>query len=84
MTTVTVQIPKGQLEWFEKMLKTMGWSFRKEEVSKTVAKIDNPRVFESDVDELLSMFKTDQITQEEIDSECELVREELYNARKTF
>ena len=47
----------------------------------TIAK--SPRVFEAEVEELLSMFKTDQISQEEIDCECELVRQNLYaNARK--
>ncbi|MBR6445191.1 MAG: hypothetical protein IKS94_01960 [Prevotella sp.] len=47
----------------------------------TIAK--SPRVFEAEVEELLSMFKTDQISQEEIDNECELVRQNLYaNARK--
>jgi len=40
-------------------------------------------VFEAEVDELLSMFNTDQISQEEVDRECELVREELYDARQT-
>ena len=34
-------------------------------------------------DKLLSMLNTDQISQEEVDRECELVREELYDARQT-
>lgn len=34
------------------------------------------------LNKLLAMFKTDQITQEEVDCECELVREELYNERQ--
>ena len=37
----------------------------------------SPRVYEAEVDELLSMFNTDQISQEEIDRECELVRAEF-------
>ena len=82
MTTVTVQIPTGQVGWFEQMLRTMGWAFRREE--SPVAEADeNPRVFEAEVDELLTMFNTDQISQEDVDRECELVREELYNARQT-
>ena len=82
MTTMTVQIPTEQVGWFEQMLRSMGWTFRKEEspVSDTIEK---PKVFEAEVDELLSMFNTDQISQEEIDQECEQVRQELYDARKT-
>ncbi len=82
MTTMTVQIPTGQVGWFEQMLRSMGWMFRKEEspVAETLAQ---PRVFEAEVDELLTMFNTDQISQEDVDRECELVREKLYNARQT-
>ena len=63
------------------MLRSMGWMFRKEEspVAETLAQ---PRVFEAEVDELLTMFNTDQISPEDVDRECELVREELYNARQ--
>jgi len=82
MTTMTVQIPTGQVGWFEQMLRSMGWVFRKEETPVAVA-IEKPRVFEAEVDELLTLFNTDQISQEDVDSECELVREELYNARQT-
>ena len=81
MTTMTVQIPTGQVGWFEQMLRSMGWAFRKEDTSASAS--EKPRVFEAEVDELLSMFNTDQISQEEVDRECELVREELYDARKT-
>lgn len=82
MTTMTVQIPTGQVGWFEQMLRTMGWGFRKEE--STVAEAnEKPRVFEAEVDELLTMFNTNQISQEDVDRECELVREELYDARQT-
>lgn len=31
MTTVTIQIPNNQMGWFEQMIQTMGWKFRKEE-----------------------------------------------------
>jgi hypothetical protein len=82
MTTMTVQIPTGQVGWFEQMLRSMGWVFRKDETPDSVAK-EKPRVFEAEVDELLSMFNTDQISQEDVDRECELVREELYDARQT-
>lgn len=78
---MTVQIPTGQVGWFEQMLRSMGWAFRKEETPSRVS--EEPRVFEAEVDELLSMFNTDQISQEEVDRECELVREELYDARQT-
>ena len=81
MTTMTVQIPTGQVGWFEQMLRSMGWVFRKEETPSRVS--EKPRVFETEVDELLSMFNTDQISQEEVDRECELVREELYDDRQT-
>ena len=77
---MTVQIPTGQVGWFEQMLRSMGWVFRKEETPGTVV-MEKPRVFEAEVDELLTMFKTDQISQEDVDRECEIVREELYNAR---
>ena len=80
MTTMTVQIPSNQVGWFEQMVRAMGWVFKKEDVPAAV--VENPRVFEEEVDELLSMFNTDQISQEEIDSECELVREEMYYARQ--
>ena len=81
MTTMTVQIPTGQVGWFEQMLLSMGWAFRKEETPVASA-TEKPRVFEAEVDELLSMFNTDQISQEDVDRECELVREELYDARQ--
>ena len=81
MTTMTVQIPTGQVGWFEQMLRSMGWSFRKEETPARAS--ENPRVFEAEVDELLAMFSTDKISQEEVDRECEIVREELYDARQT-
>ena len=81
MTTMTVQIPTGQVGWFEQMFRSMGWAFRKEATPARVS--EKPHVFEAEVDELLSMFNTDQISQEEVDRECELVREELYDARQT-
>lgn len=80
MTTMTVQIPNSQVSWFEQMIRAMGWVFKKEE-NAVIA--DKPRVFETEVDELLSMFNTDQISQDEVDRECELVREEMYHARQT-
>lgn len=39
--------------------------------------------FEAEVDELLAMFNTDKISQNDVDRECELAREELYNVRHT-
>ena len=80
MTTMTVQIPNSQVNWFEQMIRAMGWVFKKEETPAAVA--DDTKAFETEVDELLSMFNTDQISQEDIDRECEQVREELYNARQ--
>ena len=77
---MTVQIPNNQVGWFEQMVRAMGWGFKKEDTPAVTKK--SPRVYEAEVDELLSMFNTDQISQEEIDRECELVREELYNARQ--
>lgn len=77
---MTVQIPNNQVGWFEQMVRAMGWVFKKEDTPAVTKK--SPRVYEAEVDELLSMFNTDQISQEEIDRECELVREELYNARQ--
>lgn len=81
MTTMTVQIPSSQVGWFEQMLRTMGWVFRKED-TPDVAETEKTRVFETEIDELLPMFNTDKISQEDVDRECELVREELYDARK--
>ncbi|MBR6867258.1 MAG: hypothetical protein IKN02_03395 [Prevotella sp.] len=81
MTTMTVQIPSSQVGWFEQMLRTMGWVFRKED-TPDVAETEKTRVFETEIDELLTMFNTDKISQEDVDRECELVREELYDARK--
>lgn len=78
MTTMTVQIPTSQVGWFEQMVQAMGWTFKKEE---TPVLTEKPRVFEAEVDELLSMFNTKEISQDEVDRECELVREELFNAR---
>ena len=49
MTTMTVQIPTGQVNWFEQMLRSMGWAFRKEETSASAS--EKPRVFEAEVDE---------------------------------
>jgi hypothetical protein len=80
MATMTLQVPNSQLGWFEQMVRTMGWSFSKEETPK--ASSIGQRIFEAEVDELLRLFNTDQISQEEVDRECELVREELYNARQ--
>lgn len=80
MTTITVQIPSGQVGWFEQMIRSMGWVFKKEE-TPNVAEMEKPRVFETEVDELLTMFNTDQISQEDVDRECELVKKELNDAR---
>lgn len=83
MTTMTVQIPTGQVGWFEQMLRTMGWVFRKEDPTDSAVEAEKPLIFETEVNELLSMFNTDQISQKEVDQECELVRKEIYDARKT-
>ena len=81
MATITLQVPKSQIGWFEQMVRSMGWSYscRNTPAPESISK----RVFEAEANELLKMFKTDQISQEEIDRECELVREELYDARQT-
>ena len=81
MATVTLQIPNTQIGWFEQMVRSMGWVYKTGNTS--AADSISKRVFEAEVDELLELFQTNQITQEEIDRECELVREELYNARQT-
>jgi len=44
MATMTAQTPTGQVGWFEQMLRTMGWVFRKEETAVSVAK-ENTSVF---------------------------------------
>ena len=33
MSTFTIQIPVEQVSWFEQMIQTMGWTFRKKETS---------------------------------------------------
>jgi len=33
MSTFTIQIPVEQVSWFEQMIQTMGWTFRKNETS---------------------------------------------------
>ena len=30
MATVTVQIPNAQVSWFEQMVRSLGWTFRRE------------------------------------------------------
>lgn len=80
MTTMTVQIPNSQVGWFEQMIRAMGWMFKKEE-GATVG-TDIPRKPDAELDALLAAFRTDEISQEEIDRECELVREELYHERQ--
>lgn len=37
---------------------------------------------DKDMDELLAAFRTEQIAQEDIDRECESVREERYDGRR--
>lgn len=81
MATITLQIPNSQMGWFEQMVQTMGWSFSKGK-TRTANNIGQ-RIFEAEVDELSRMFNTDQISQEEVDRECELVRKELYDARQS-
>lgn len=80
MTTMTVQIPNSQVGWFEQMVQAMGWRFKKDETSAKT-RVKKARVYDAEIDELLSMFQADQISQEDIDRECELVKEELYDAR---
>ena len=81
MTTMTVQIPNSQIGWFEQMIRAMGWMFKKED--NATFGTDIPRKHDAEIDELLAAFRTDEISQEEIDHECELVREELYHERQT-
>lgn len=74
MTTVTIQIPNNQVGWFEQMIQTMGWKFTKDKPAQNT--------IDSRIDELLAMFKTDNISQEDIDKECEIVREKLFDERQ--
>ena len=80
MTTMTVQIPNSEISWFEQMIRAMGWKFITEEAPKADTKA--MASLETDVDKLVKMFRTDRISQEDINEECELVREELYNERE--
>ena len=80
MTTMTVQIPNSQIGWFEQMVRAMGWMFKKEEGAAIGTEIS--RKPDAELDALLAAFRTDEISQEEIDRECELVREELYHERQ--
>ncbi|MBQ9362624.1 MAG: hypothetical protein IJT97_04285 [Bacteroidaceae bacterium] len=82
MTTMILQVPNSQVSWFEQMVRTMGWNFSKGDTR--TEEVPNERVFETYVDELLNMFKTDQISQEDVDRECELVKEELYDTRASL
>ena len=47
--------------------------FNKEESPAVIT--DDSRAFEAEVDELFNMFNTNQISQEEVDRECEKDRE---------
>ena len=80
MTTMIVQIPNNQIGWFEQMIRAMGWMFKKED--SVADNTDIPKKHDTELDELLAAFRTDEISQEEIDRECELVREELYHERQ--
>lgn len=42
---MTLQVPNSQLGWFEQMVRTMGWSFSKEDTPK--ASSIGQRVFEA-------------------------------------
>lgn len=37
MSTFTLQIPTAQAGWFEQMVRTMGWKFRRSEAKKEVS-----------------------------------------------
>ena len=37
MATMTLQIPLSQIGWFEQMVRTMGWSFKREDTKASNA-----------------------------------------------
>ena len=78
MTTRTINLPNEQLGLLEQLAFTLGWTFQNDEPATKVEKL---RVFTNEVKKLREIFNTDQISQEEIDRECELVKEELYSER---
>lgn len=43
--------------------------------------IDKKQGIEQDLDELLCSFNNEEISQQELDTECEKVREEIYHAK---
>ena len=88
MTTMIVHVPALQEGWFEQMLRSMGWRFRKEEfLDEKIT--DNEDVEDSNrakqLEDLLEAVRTKEvadITDQEIIDECKAVRKEMYEARK--
>ena len=44
MATMTLQIPLSQIGWFEQMVRTMGWSFRREDAPTAELGEQNQRI----------------------------------------
>ena len=87
MTIMTVHVPALQEGWFEQMLRSMGWRFRKEECLDEKM-TDNENFEDSNrarqLEDLLEAVRTKEvadITDQEIIDECKAVRKEMYEAR---
>lgn len=44
MATMTLQVPAAQIGWFEQMVRTMGWSFHREDTPSVASVDDNQTI----------------------------------------
>ena len=44
MATMTLQVPAAQIGWFEQMVRSMGWTFRREDSSDEKSVVDSHSV----------------------------------------
>ena len=85
MATITIEVPKADLNMFEMLVQRMGWMLRyKAEEPPTVPLSEEDAAHQrgQKLEYFIDKFRTEDITEEDILAECDAVRQEMYEAGK--
>ena len=74
MATMTLTIPNSDVSLFTLMAERMGWVLQGEPTKQPKAAKKRRQT----IDYFIDLFRTDEITEEEILAECDAVRQEMY------
>ena len=84
MATMTLEIPNSDISMFKLIVERMGWLLKRETTEQqrfTSDEIQTAKIRGKKLRQFIEKFRTDEISEDEINAECEAVRQKMYEER---